>query len=131
MGKAQLIPVFAIIVLLIGCTASLYVHATQANTDLIDINGQQYTIDQLFYLGEPRTIASLNTTGIALDTLITNIGLNCPSCHHYTIIGKDGYQKTVTWENMKNGVLTHQQSVVFSDLPKAFRVKDVIRIEVN
>ena len=49
----------------------------------------------------------------------------------YTLRGSDGYEKTVTWKNMKNGLLTRDSESAFSDLPKAFRVKDVITIEVN
>jgi hypothetical protein len=58
------------------------------------------------------------------------MNINCTSCHTYRIIGEDGYSQTVTWENMQNGLLTHEKKVVFSDLPKAFNVKNVVEIEV-
>lgn len=131
MGKVQLIPFIALIVLVIAGISSVYVYATQTNTDVIKINGQSYTIDQLFYLTKPRAFPSLNSSGIALDDLIIKTGVSCPACHDYTFTAKDGYQKTVTWENMKNGLLTKEGKTVFSDLPKAFRIKDVVSIEVK
>lgn len=130
MGKEKLIPIFAMIVILIGTGSSVYVYATQTDTDHITINGQQYTIDQIFFIAEPRTFDSLNFSGVALDDLVIKAGVGCPECHEYTIVGDDGYQKTVTWENMQNGLLTKERRVVFSDLPKAFRVRDVVKIEV-
>jgi hypothetical protein len=65
-----------------------------------------------------------------LDDLIIKMGVGSPKFKKYTFVGKDGYQKTVGWENLENGVLTYEKMVVFSDLPKAFRVKDVVNIKV-
>jgi hypothetical protein len=58
-------------------------------------------------------------------------GIGNPEQHTYTLKGADGYEKTVTWENLKNGLLTKDRESIFSDLPKAFRVKDIVIIEVN
>ncbi|RLF29967.1 MAG: hypothetical protein DRN08_00265 [Thermoplasmata archaeon] len=131
MRKEKLIPVSAILVLLIGIVSTIYVYAmqTQQETNYINVNGRDYTVDQLFSMIEPRIFESLNYSGIALDDLIVKTGVSCPECHDYIIIGGDGYQKTVKWENMKNGLLTPDRRVVFSDLPKAFRVRDVVKIE--
>ena len=130
MGKEKLIPLAAIMVILIGASSSAYVYATQTTTDNITINGQQYTIDQIFYIAELRTFDSLNFSGVALDDLIIKTGVGCLECHEYTIIGDDGYQKTVTWENMQDGILTKDGMTVFSDLPKAYMVKNIVKIEV-
>ena len=130
MGKEKLIPLAAIMVILIGASSSAYVYATQTTTDNITINGQQYTIDQIFYIAELRTFDSLNFSGVALDDLIIKTGIGCLECHEYTIIGDDGYQKTVTWENMQDGILTKDGMTVFSDLPKAYRVNNIVKIEV-
>lgn len=131
MGKKKLIPIFAMIVLLIGTGSTAYVYATQTDADGITINGQQYTIDQIFFIAEPRSFDSLDFSGVALDDLIMKAGVGCPSCHTYTIIAEDNYQKTVTWENLQGGLLTKEGMTVFSDLPKAFRVKNIVKIEVN
>jgi len=130
MGKEKLIPLAAIVVILIGAGSSAYVYATQTTTDNITINGQQYTIDQIFHTAELRTFDSLNFSGIALDDLIIKTGVECLECHEYTIIGYDGYQKTVNWESMQEGLLTKDGMTVFSDLPKAYRIKNVVKIEV-
>jgi hypothetical protein len=129
MGKDQLIPIFALLILLIGSVSSIYVYATQATTNTLLVNGQHYTIDQIFTLTKPRIVN--NSTGIALDDLMLKTGVSEPEQHRYTLKGSDGYEKTVTWENLKNGLLTKECESIFSDLPKAFHVKDIVTIEVN
>ena len=130
MGKEKLIPLVALIMLILGATSTVYVYATQIDTDTITINNIEYTVDQIFYVAEPRTFDSLEYSGVALDDLILKTGIACAECHEYNISGDDGYQKTVQWENMQNGLLTNERKVIFTDLPKAFRVKNVITIEV-
>lgn len=131
MGKDRFLPIIALIILTVASISSVYVYTTQANTNTLLINGQHYTVDQLFSFTKPRAFADLNYSGIALDDLVIKTGVKNPESHTYTIIGSDGYQKTVTWENMKNGLLTKNRESIFSDLPKAFRVKDVVTIEVK
>ncbi|MFH1014218.1 MAG: hypothetical protein V1769_06930 [Thermoplasmatota archaeon] len=131
MGKDKLIPIFALLILLVASVSSIYVYATQTTTNTLLVNGQHYTIDQLFSLTQPRTFNESQYSGIALDDLILKTGVTHPEQHTYTLKGADGYEKTVTWENMKNGLLTKESESVFSELPKAFRVKDIITIEVK
>jgi len=131
MGKDRLIPIFALLILLIGSISSIYVYATQTTTNTLLVNGQHYTIDQLLSLTKPRTVNDSHYTGIALDDLMLKTGVSYPEQHQYTLKASDGYEKTVTWENMKNGLLTKDRESIFSDLPKAFHVKDIITIEVN
>jgi len=134
MGKEKLIPLVAIAVLLIGSLSSIYVYATQIDSESIDIDGQEYSIDELFFIVGEKTIetsAEEIFTGIALDETILYVGISNPEDHDYTLIGSDGYQKTVKWENMENGVLTKERRSIFSELPKAFRVRDIVKIEVN
>ena len=129
-GKEKFITLAAMIIILIGAGSSAYIYTTQTDTENITINGQQYTIEQILLIAEPRTFDSLNFSGIALDDLVIKTGVSCLECHEYTIIGSDGYQKTVTWENMQEGLLTKDGMAVFSELPKAFRVKNILKIEV-
>jgi hypothetical protein len=131
MGKDRLLPIFALLVLLTASASSLYVYATQTTTDTLLVNGQHYTIDQLFSLAKPRMLNDSQYTGISLDDLMLKTGVSHPEQHQYTLRGADGYEKTVTWENMKNGLLTKDHQSIFSDLPKAFRVKDIVTIEVK
>jgi hypothetical protein len=131
MGKDRLLPIFALLILLIGSISSIYVYATQATTETLLVNGQHYTMDQLFFLTQLRSFNESQYSGIALDDLMLKTGVPQPEQHKYTLRGADGYEKTVTWENMKNGLLTKESESVFSDLPKAFRVKDIATIEVK
>jgi len=131
MGKDRLLPILALSILFIASSLSLYVYATQTTTDSLLINGQYYTIDQLFSLAKPRVLNDSQYTGIALDDLMLKTGISNLEQHQYTLRGADGYEKTVNWENMKNGLLTKDRQSIFSDLPKAFRVKDIATIEVK
>lgn len=132
LSKDKLIPLFAIVVLLIGIGSSLYVHATQQEVgETITIGEKVFTFEQLFQMCQQRELKEINYSGIALDDMILKAGITLSDSHEYTIIGADGYQKTVTWENLKNGVLTEEKRAVFSDLPKAFRVRDVVEIKVT
>jgi hypothetical protein len=131
MGKDRLLPIFALLILLIGSASSIYVYATQTTTNTLLVNGQRYTMDQLFSLTQPRSFNESQYSGIALDDLMLKTGVSQPEQHKYTLRGADGYEKTVTWENMKNGLLTKDSESIFSNLPKAFRVKDIITIEVK
>jgi hypothetical protein len=131
MRKDRLLPILALLILITASTASLYVHAIQTTTETLTVNGQDYTIDQLFSLAKPRSLNESEFTGIALDDLLLKTGVSNPVQHQYTLRGADGYEKTVTWDNMKNGLLTKNRESVFSDLPKAFRIKDIITIEVK
>lgn len=132
-GKEKIIPIFAMIVLLIGIFSAIYVHATHIDMNTIKINGQDYTLDQLFSIGVMRTIKTDEgeKTGIALDDLILKVGTGCPQCHEYTIKAKDRYQQTVNWNIMKTGILTDYGKVFFPDTAHAFWVRDVIEIEVK
>jgi len=131
MGKDRILPILALILLFIASSSSLYVYASQTTTDTLRINGQQYTIDQLFSFTKPRSFNDSQYNGIALDDLMLKTGVSNPEQHTYTLQGSDGYEKTVTWENMKNGLLTKDHESIFSDLPKAFRVKEIVTIEVK
>lgn len=131
MGKDRLLPIFALFILLTASASSLYVYATTTTTTTVLINGQQYTIDQLFSFTKPRSLNDSQYSGIALDDLMVKTGISYPDQHTYTLKGADGYEKTATWENMKNGVLTKDRTSIFSDLPKAFQVKDIVTIEVD
>lgn len=133
MGKEKIIPIFALIVILVGIFSTIYVNGTNIDKDTIKINGQDYTIDQLFSMGKIRVIETDEgeKTGIALDDLIPKMGVGCPQCVKYTIKAKDKYQQTVDWDIMKTGILTDNCRVYFPDTAHSFWVRDVIEIEVK
>lgn len=133
MGKEKIIPILAFIVIIIGGTSSAYVYVTQIDKETITFNGDDYTIDQLLYMGKIKAVQTSegDKTGVALEDLIPNLGVGCPSCHEYIIKAKDGYQKTVDWDIIKTGVLTDIKKVFFPETPKSFWVGDIVEIEVR
>ena len=128
MGKERILPLFAIALLLTGCIATLYVYATTSNTQSISINNSEYSYEQIITNTQPRIIDIYS--GIALDDFIIKAGITDPTTHDYLIIGSDGYQKTVQWDHLTNGLLTPKGEAIFSNLAKAFRVKNVVQIKV-
>ena len=132
-GKEKIIPVFAMIVLLIGSFSAIYVHATQIDKNTIKINGSGYSIEQIFFMGVVRTIETDEgeKTGVALDDLMSRVGVACLVCHKYIIRASDGYQQTINWDIMKTGILTDYGRVYFPDTAHTFWVRDIIEIEVK
>jgi len=142
LGKEKLIPILAILVLIVGSSSSIYVYATQNKTTNIHNDSSNRIIIigeneiQISYALENIEEITIETddgekTGIPIDELMVLSGIDCPSCHKYTIIAEDNYQKTVNWENMQEGILTKESRVYFPELAHAFWVRDVTEIEVN
>ena len=133
LGKEKLIPIFAIIVLLIGTFSAIYVKATQVDKDTITINGEEYTIDQIFSIAKSKEIETDEgmKSGISLEDLMIKVGISCMSCSKYTFKAKDGYQQTVDFEILKSGILTEYSRVYFEDTAHALWVSNVIEIEVK
>ena len=133
LGKDKLIPFLAITILILGISSTLYVNASVTDKNTISINDHDYTIEQLFSMGTTITISTDDgdKTGVALDEILGKIVLKCPSCSVYTFKGKDGYQQTANWDNVKNGVLTSEKRVFFSNTAHALWVRDIVEIEVK
>jgi len=129
MKTRKLLPIIAAVTILVAFASTLYVRMNAADTTEITVYGAGYSMDQLFGVAEARSIE--DESGIALDDLMIQTGVEGPEGREYTLVGADGYQKTVQWENMGNGLLTMERKSVFSDLPKAFMVKDIIEIKVD
>ena len=129
MTKKKLIPIIAVVVLLIGIGTSLLLFLNNRNSSVVTINGTEFSSKEIFTLSSERSIDEYS--GVALDELMVDAGVSDPEGLEFTLIGSDGYQKTVFWENMQNGLLTPDLMSVFSDLPKAFMVKDIVEIEVE
>jgi hypothetical protein len=132
-GKEKIIPILAIGVLLLGIFSALYVNATQINKETITINGNEYTINQLFSICKSRSIETDDgeKTGIALDDLMLKVGVSCPTCHKYIIKAEDKYQQTFSWDILKTGLLTDYSRVYFPETAHTFWIRNVIEIEVK
>ena len=133
LGKEKLIPTFAMIVLLIGTFSAIYVNASQIDKDTITINGEEYTIDQIFLIAKSKEIETDEgiKSGISLEDLMVKVGIGRMSCSTYTFKAKDGYQQTVDFEILKSGILTDYNRVYFEDTAHALWVSNVIEIEVK
>jgi hypothetical protein len=133
MGKEKIFPIIAMFVLLIGIFSTIYVNANQVERDTIKINGQNFTLNQIFSDGVELTIETDEgeKTGIALESIIISAGVGFTNCYDYTIKAKDGYQQTVSWDILKTGILTDYGRVFFPDTAHSFWVRDVIEIEVK
>ena len=136
-GKERWISIVAISVLLLGSLSALYVHAfetTSGDNNAVYIDGKKVNIDDLFSRYQIKTITNNISgekfAGVPLEYVIKEGGISSPEKFSYNLIGKDGYSKTVKWENIKNGVLTKDKRAAFEDLPKAFMVRDIAKIEV-
>jgi hypothetical protein len=130
MDSKKIIILTALMILIIGSISTIYVFANQIDTSHISINNQEYTIEQIFLENEPISLETLNYSGVSLKDLLIKSGVEEGNNHKYIIIGSDGYQKTVNWNNINNGLLTFEKEVIFSDLPKMYRVRDIVKIEV-
>lgn len=133
LGKEKIIPILAMVLLLIGVFSAVYVHATQINKETITINGEEYTIDEIFSISESKSIEIDEgaKTGVSLSDLMIKVGIKCPNCNKYTFKAKDGYQQTVDFETLETGIITEYSRVYFPDTAHAMWVRDVIEIEVN
>jgi len=128
------LPIVAIIVLLVAIAATFFVNSNKIDATQIIIDGEEYTINQFFQMAEERSVQAEtgeSGKGVALDQLMQAIGIQDPETRQYTLISADGYQKTVMWENLQNGILSIERESVFSDLPKAFYVKEIVEIKVE
>jgi len=129
MRSIRALPFLAIIILLVGVGSSIFVNSQKNDSTSITINNEEYTVSQISEMVEEKSIEA--ESGFPLDQLIIEIGIASPETHEYTIIGSDGYQKTVTWENMQAGILSKARESIFPDLPKAFRIKEIVEIKVE
>ena len=129
MRSTRYLPILAIFILLAGIGSSIYVNSQKNDSTRITINGEEYSVSQLSQMVEEKSVET--ESGLPLDLLMEKIGIASPETHEYTLVGSDGYQKTVNWENMQNGILTKSRESVFADLPKAYRIKEIVEIKVE
>jgi hypothetical protein len=103
------------------------------------LNGLEYYLDYMPKKVDEKTVAYNDTysaTGWSLSDMVNYTGLANPETHNYTIMADDGYNKTVTWEAMMDGVLV-QDSVktVFSEdsgfAKTKYMIKYVVKIIVE
>ncbi|MDG6224911.1 MAG: hypothetical protein QCI82_05290 [Candidatus Thermoplasmatota archaeon] len=69
--------------------------------------------------------------GVYLSQVINLTIANDQASHTYNIIGSDGYNRTVSWEDMTQGILVEEgRKSFFPHLSKKFHISDIVEIEV-
>jgi len=123
--------IIAIIILIISASVFAYTLMPKGDSAKVVICGKDYYWDDTFedYQLEEFSANDQSYEGIKLSTLVVDAGLNNPEEQDYSIEGSDGYQKTVTWEDIQNGYLVKENKIaIFPELTKSFWVKDVVEI---
>lgn len=97
--------------------------------DTLKIGEKTFTLEELFAVCEERNLDE--HSGIALDCVVREAGIESPEKYAYTVIASDSYQKTVKWEDMQKGVLTSEGMAVFPHLPKMYWIRDVVEVRYD
>jgi len=135
--KEAIVSAVAFFLLATGITSNAYLHLRHIEKgDYISIGNEKVYIDDIFETCGIMTFevnekgVMKNYTGALLSDIINMSHIENPQEHKYVIIASDGYQKTVEWKDMMNGIITEEKRIIFPNLPRAFWIRDVIKIEV-
>lgn len=140
MEKAEKVAlILAILLLSVGFASSVYLKKLEEKSeeilegDYIKVNDDNISLNEIFNTCSQKTVTTDkgNFTGTPLSCIINLSNVADPEDHEYAIIGADGYQQTVSWDDMKKGILTEERNTIFPHLPRKFWVKDVVEIEVK
>ncbi len=127
MVRGNVISVVATILIAIGITSAAYIHFQEEETTAVTAVGAHiYTMEDIFGAGEEKTIG--NYTGVALDDVFKMMNLKNPETYNYTIFSSDGNDKSISWMNATQALLTNDGLVIFSDLGW---IKDVTMIKTG
>jgi hypothetical protein len=111
------------------------VNIEAVNADTIEVNGHLFVWKQPFHILDEtfqmKDQENNTIEGIYLSDVINLTDLQDQASHTYDIQAADGYNKTVTWEDMTRGLLVEEgKKCYLPHLSKKFNVSDIIRIEV-
>lgn len=122
----------AIAILLLSFTAYAYNQIPKGDSEVLVVNGAEYGWDEIFsnFDTVQFTANDAEYTGISLEELILDSGVESPESHSYRFNGLDGYQKDVTWNDIREGYLTLEHRSVFPNQTQSFWVRDLASIEV-
>jgi len=98
-------------------------------TDTLVVAGRQYTWEQPFD-NMFDTVSINGTNGTRLSDIVNHTGLANPATYNYTLTASDGYNKTVDWSSMMDGILVLDgHKTLFELLPKGYQVKNLVEIK--
>ncbi len=106
-----------------------------ADVETLVVNGRLYVAKQPFDIFAfelvEETVDNDTYEGVRPSDLLNHSGLLNGSANDFTIYGSDGYNKTVNWTMMMDGVLVEaDMQIVFPELATSFWVSDIVTIEV-
>ncbi|MGA1819912.1 MAG: hypothetical protein ACMUHU_02765 [Thermoplasmatota archaeon] len=130
-GWNVLLGVLAVAVLIGSFSALAITTLNKHDSESFTVNGKTYEWETLE--NDFDTIEVQGYEGVPLATILEDAGVVDPEDHDYKIVGADGYFKTVTWRDMRSGILTNDdedRKVVFETKAKAYWVREVVEIEV-
>ncbi|MGA1793040.1 MAG: hypothetical protein ACMUHM_03740 [Thermoplasmatota archaeon] len=130
-GWNVLLGILAVAILVGSFSALAITTMNKRDIDSFTLNGKTYEWETL--QDDFETIEVQGYEGVPLVTILDDAGIADPEEHDYKIVGADGYFKTVTWRDMRSGILTNDdgdRKVVFETKAKAYWVREVVEIEV-
>jgi hypothetical protein len=130
-GKKRFLILLVAILIVIGVGSTLYIilsKGTEKTEDLL-VGETEFSLDELFDTSELITVEEYQ--GVSLAEIINKAGIENPEAQEYTIIAEDGYQKTVEWESIQEGIFTSERRVIFPDLPQQYWIKNTTTIEIK
>ena len=125
--------IVAVLILVLSFSAFAYSIMPKGDAELVVINDVEFSWDSILsdYDMVDFTASDETLSGVSLEQLISDSGVVNPEAQSYRLIGLDGYQKDVTWDDVQNGYLVEQDhKVVFPHMTRSFWVKDLASIEV-
>ena len=129
--KQRFIIFLAVILVAIGVGSTLYLTSFRGSKKVegLFIGETEFSLNELFDTLELIVVEEYQ--GVSLAELINKAEIQNPEEKKYTVAAEDGYQKTVEWKSIQEGVLTREKRVVFPDLPKQYWMKNIAKIEVS
>lgn len=101
----------------------------------ITVNGKLFVWPQVFHIidSDIEIMDGENNTyqGVYLSSAINMTGLSDQDTYTYNLIGKDGYNQTVSWEDMTRGILVEDDfKCFFPHLEKKYHISNIAEIGV-
>ena len=129
-SRTNLILAILALIILIGSLTALVHHAMRTYpTDELIVNGKAYDWGSL--KRDFTTIEQDGRTGISLEELLIDSGVDDIGSRSFRFIGADGYQKEIPGTDIVNGMInTQDRMVILPALAKQTWVRDLVRIEV-
>jgi hypothetical protein len=125
--------IFAVLILLFSFSAFAYTLIPQGDASLVIVNDIEYEWNVILSDFDKSDFTTDDGVqqGVLVSTIILDTGLENPESYDYKLIGIDGYQKDVTWDDVQNGFFVEEDHIIIlPHMTRSFWVKDLVSIEV-